>query len=71
MEDYSVLKHNDQEFEVTFECEKTSSGPIVWAITHVNGKQIKKHGDSRQTAYWALQQAVYQELELRIGKDGI
>lgn len=71
MENYSILKHNGQEFTVTFEYEKTPSCTIVWAITYVNDKQLKSHGDTPQTAYWGLKQAVYQELDLRIGRDEI
>ena len=62
IENYDVIKMNDQEFAVTYQYKKT----IVWAITYVNGREIKKHGDTQQTAYWALEQAVYQVLNFRL-----
>ena len=62
MENYNVIIENDQRFSVTYKYEKT----IVWAITYVNGRELKKHGDTQQTAYWALRQAVYQVLNVRI-----
>lgn len=62
MENYDIIVENNQEFKVVYKYEKT----IVWAITYVNGREIKKHGDTQQTAYWALQQAVYQVLNFRL-----
>lgn len=50
MENYNELTMNDKNFSVQYEREND----IVWAITYVDGKQIKKHGDSQETAYWAL-----------------
>lgn len=60
MENYNEFIMNDKKFSVEYKREKD----IIWAITYVNGKQIKKHGDSQETACWALKQAVYQELEI-------
>lgn len=47
MENYDIVIENDQEFKVTYKYEKT----LVWAITYVNGRELKKHGDTQQTAY--------------------
>ena len=62
MENYNVITESNQEFKVTYKYEKT----IVWAITYVNGRELKKYGDTQQTAYWALRQAVYQALNFRL-----
>ena len=62
MENYNIILENDEEFEVTYKYEKT----LVWAITYVNGRELRKHGDTQQTAYWALRQAVYQALNFRL-----
>lgn len=62
MENYNVIVESAQEFSVTYKYEKT----LVWAITYVNGRELKKHGDTQQTAYWALHQAVYQALNFRL-----
>ena len=62
MENYDVIIESDQKFNVTYKYEKK----IVWAITYVNGRELKKHGDTQQTAYWALCQAVYQALNFRL-----
>ena len=62
MENYNIIIENDQEFSVTYKYEKT----LVWAITYVNCRELKKHGDTQQTAYWALRQAVYQTLNFRL-----
>ena len=62
MENYEIIIENEQEFKVSYKYEKK----LVWAITYVNGRELKKHGDTQQTAYWALQQAVYQALNFRL-----
>lgn len=62
MENYEMIIENEQEFKVYYKYEKK----LVWAITYVNGRELKKHGDTQQTAYWALQQAVYQALNFRL-----
>lgn len=62
MENYDVIIESNQKFNVTYKYEKT----IVWAKTYVNGRELKKHGDTQQTAYWALRQAVYQALNFRL-----
>lgn len=62
MENYDVIIQDNQRFEVRYKYEKK----LVWAITYVNGYELKKHGDTQQTAYWALQQAVYQTLNFRL-----
>jgi hypothetical protein len=59
---YDELEVNGQKFNVTYKNEKN----IVWAITYVNGSQIKAHGDTVQTAYWALQNHVYTTLNFRL-----
>ena len=62
MENYDVIIESDQKFNVTYKYEKK----IVWAITYVNGRELKKYGDTQQTAYWALRQTVYQALNFRL-----
>lgn len=58
----NTILMNNKEFTVTYKDEKN----VVWAITYVNGREVKKHGDDYQTAYWALEQAVYQILNFRL-----
>lgn len=58
----NTIEMNGQRFSVSYKTEKK----IVWASTYVNGREIKKHGDDYQTAYWALEQAVYQVLNFRL-----
>lgn len=60
LEEYNEFEMNGQKFSVNYEKENN----IIWAVTYVDEKQIKKHGDSRETAYWAIKQAIYQELKL-------
>ena len=52
------IEMNGQRFFVKYKKEKN----LIWASSYVNGKEVKKHGDDYQTAYWALEQAVYQVL---------
>lgn len=56
------IEMNGQRFFVKYIKEKN----LIWASTYVNGKEVKKHGDDYQTAYWALEQAVYQVLNFRL-----
>ena len=56
------IEMNGQQFCVSYKSECN----IVWASTYVNGREIRKHGDDYETAYWALQQAVYQALNFRL-----
>lgn len=60
IQDY--IEMNGQKFSVSYKRDKN----IIWASTHVNGREVKKHGDDYQTAYWALEQAVYQVLNFRL-----
>lgn len=60
LEEYNEFEMNGQIFSVKYEKENDT----IWAITHVNEKEIKKYGDSHETAFWALKQTVYQELNL-------
>lgn len=62
MENYNEFVMNGNKFSVKYEIENN----IIWAITYINGKQIKKSSDSRETAYWSLQQSVYQELNIEL-----
>lgn len=55
------IEMNGQKFSVSFKKDRN----LIWASTYVNGKEVKKHGDDYQTAYWALEQAVYQVLNFR------
>lgn len=49
-------------YNVSYKYEKK----IVWAITYVDGVQIKAYGTDEETAYWAVQQKVYQQLNVRL-----
>lgn len=62
MENYNEFELNGQKFKVTYKNDKN----IVWAITYVNGMQIKAHGDSIQTSYWAIQNHVNTMLNFRL-----
>lgn len=61
-EKYSEVIKNGQKFEITYKQEKN----IVWAITYVNGEEVKKHGDTIETAYWAIENCIYQILNFRL-----
>ena len=39
---------------------------LVWALTYVNGQEVKAHGDTDQTAYWAIQNHVNTILNFRL-----
>ena len=62
MPNQDFIKMNEQKFPVTYKKDRT----LVWASTYINGREIKKHGDDYETAYWALEQAVYQVLNFRL-----
>lgn len=49
-------------YKINYQHEKN----IVWASTFVNGQEIKKHGDSKEAACWALEQAIYQTLYFKL-----
>ncbi len=59
------IECNGQRFEVHFKHEKE----LVWAIAYVNGEELRKHGDSEETAYWTMEQRIYQALNFRLGKN--
>lgn len=56
------IEMNGNRFEVSYKRD----GSLIWACTYVNGREIKKHGDDYLTAYWALEQAIYQALNFRL-----
>ena len=62
MENYNIIEMNGMTFSVTYKYEKN----IVWASTYLNGMELKKHGDSQQTAFWALRQYVHIQLNFRL-----
>ena len=62
LENYDIVEMNGKKFPVTYKKEKR----IIWAIAYVNGREVKKHGDSYQTAHWALTQAIHQILNFRL-----
>lgn len=62
MENYDEFELNGQIFKVTYKNDKN----IVWAITYVNGSQVKAHGDCIQTAYWAIRNHVNIILNFRL-----
>ncbi len=45
MENYNEFEVNEQRFKVTYKYEKN----LVWALTYVNGQEVKAHGDTDQT----------------------
>lgn len=53
---------NGRVFKVKYKYEKN----IVWAITYVDGTEIKTHGTDEEAAFWAIQQRVYQHLNFRL-----
>lgn len=62
MENYNEFEVNEQRFKVTYKYEKN----LVWALTYVNGQEVKAHGDTDQTAYWAIQNHVNTILNFRL-----
>ena len=62
MESYDEFELNGQKFKVSYKNEKK----IVWAITYVNGMQVKAHGDDIQTAFWAIRNHVNIMLNFRL-----
>ena len=40
MENYNEFEVNEQRFKVTYKYEKN----LVWALTYVNGQEVKAHG---------------------------
>lgn len=63
MTNYDEFELNGQKFKVIYKNEKN----VVWAITYVNGMEIKAHGDSVETAFWAIQNHVNITLNFRLG----
>ena len=61
----NYVECNGQRFDVKYKYEKN----LVWAIAYVNGTELKKHGDTEETAYWAMEQHIYQVLNFRTGKE--
>ena len=57
-----IIEINNKCFRVEYKIEKT----LIWASTYVNGIRVEKHGNNYKTAYWALEQAVYQALNFRL-----
>lgn len=62
MIDKSYFEEAGKIYNVSYKYEKK----IVWAITYVDGVQIKAYGTDEETAYWAVQQKVYQQLNVRL-----
>lgn len=56
------IEMNNQIINVKYKYEKA----IVWAITYVNGYEIKASGDSEQTEFWALRNHLNAELNFRL-----
>ena len=54
MIDKSYFEEAGKIYKVSYKYEKK----IVWAITYVDGVQIKAYGTDEETAYWAVQQKV-------------
>lgn len=62
LENRNEFEVNGEKFSVSYKYEKN----LVWAITYVNGQQVKTHGDTEQTAYWAIQNHVDTLLNFRL-----
>lgn len=62
MENRNEFEINGKIFSVSYQYEKK----LVWAITYVNGQQVKAYGDTEQTAYWAIQNHVNTLLNFRL-----
>ena len=48
MYEKECIEMNGHKFSVSFKKGRN----LIWASTYVNGKEVKKHGDDYQTAYW-------------------
>lgn len=62
MENYNVIEMNGMTFSVTYKYEKN----IVWAITYLNGMELRKYGDSQQRAFVALKDYLHIQLNFRL-----
>ena len=62
MENRNEFEINGKKFFVRYEYK----GKLVWAITYVNGQQVKTHGDTEQTAYWSIWNHVNALLNFRL-----
>ena len=62
MIDKSYFEEAGKIYNVSYKYEKK----IFCAITYVDGVQIKAYGTDEETAYWAVQQKVYQQLNVRL-----
>lgn len=62
MENRNEFEVNDIKFSVKYEYKKN----LVWAITYVNGQQVKTYGDTEETAYWSIQNHVNALLNFRL-----
>lgn len=62
MIDKSYFEEAGKIYNESYKYEKK----IVWAITYVDGVQIKAYGTDEETAYSAVQQKVYQQLNFRL-----
>lgn len=59
---YDIIEKYNQKFEVTY--RKTKK--IIYASTYINGKLIEKYGTDIDSAYSALEIAIYQEIEFKL-----
>lgn len=53
---YDIIEINDEKFSVYYRNDKK----LIWAYTYVNGNLIEKYGHDRNSAYTALEIALYQ-----------
>ena len=69
MENYNEFEVNEQRFKVTYKYEKN----LVWALTYVNGQEVKVYGSQGQkrTAALSLKMAEIEIVEKTIGEKPI
>lgn len=59
---YDTIETNGGIFSVYYRNDKK----LIWAYTYVNGNLIEKYGLDKNSAYTALEIAIYQELNFRL-----
>lgn len=62
MEDRSQFVEDNRVYNVKYKYQKS----VVWAITYVDGVEVTASGTDEESAYWAIQQKVYQQLNFRL-----
>ena len=57
---YNTIDYDGNTYDVKYSADKA----FVYATVFIGGKEIKTHGDDKETAYWDLSQKIYQALDL-------